>query len=59
MQSLFRTVVIAGLCVVLFIVAMVFLTFLLKLAAVVALLAFAYYWIHRAISERSSRGRWR
>lgn len=59
MQSLTRTVVLFGIGLVLFVLLMVFLTVVLKIAVVAALLAFSYYWFTRATETRRRSRNWR
>lgn len=47
---------ICAVAVTLFVLAL-FLSFFIRIAVVVALLAFAYYWVNRALMERSRRNR--
>jgi hypothetical protein len=58
-QNLTRSIILFGLGVVMFVVLMVFLTLVLKIALVVALLALAYYWFTKATQVRRRSKYWR
>lgn len=52
MLSIYRSIALVAILVVSFILMMLFIGFFLKIALLVALLAFAYYWFMRAIQIR-------
>ncbi|QSO45921.1 hypothetical protein [Alicyclobacillus mengziensis] len=59
MHNWLRIAVLAALIVIAFVILVVFLSIALRIAFVLALLAIAYYFYHRALQARRDRRNWR
>lgn len=59
MQNWLRMLILAAVVVVGFVVLVVFLSIALRIAFLLAILAIAYYFYHRALLARKERRQWR